>query len=808
MTVNTGLAEKIPRSDGFDYPVGKPDGKSGENGYGYYVIAGLGDLTHEGIPHLGEDWNSAIPGCGTCDLGDPIYAISNGYVRYAHDTKMSEWKGIIIIDHQSEPGLKFHNPNGGELIRVTSMYAHLDVNRINEWVNDGDYVNRGQQIGVIGPTPTGSTGPHLHFEIRSDVSKEIGPGYSTNTNGWLDPRSFIDANRPQITPLIGNWSNDQKDENGTFDPDTSIFSWINSPMGEPGDIPLVGDWDGDKKATIGIYRPRTAEFHLDNDNNGRIDQKFTYGEIGDFPIVGDWDGNGYDEVGVFREIDPTSQKTTFYLRNSRIPFVYFGMQNDTPVIGDWNKDKKDDIGVFRRYSKDPGHNNNAVFFINYTFRGEQKEGKDPYFLYGLNSDIPIAGKWDDDGLTKIGVFRPSTKEFHFNHTPLISVSNNDIFSIFDKLRQMGEETINNIKNFLSSTSNAPSQDMVDTPDSTEPSAPTVSIIDQIKSWIEENVPILSTSPAAKPTPTQKAEASKLSGKTIIIDPGHKSTETDRVNSGEYEITHKIGPILQALLIQDGATVYLTDVMGDTKEPGITERANFAISKKPDLFLSIHTNAAVQTARGVEVWLWEGNDKTEFREKELADLIYKNVIEQTEQPSSRGIKEKNNPWDGSPDNNHIGIPILSDYTYPSPAVLVELDFTTYSSQVTFKGKTYDNMRQLMKSSEYQNSAANALRIAIEQYFKVSTTPLPDLYASIRAVFGQDWQPAPIFLSSGIVNQGVYGAVNINGGIDVYTIGPGGMKETPESYYQKFGTYDQNGIVGTVTIDQARRLGINV
>jgi len=120
----------------------------------------------------------------------------------------------------------------------------------------------------------------------------------------------------------------------------------------------------------------------------------------------------------------------------------------------------------------------------------------------------------------------------------------------------------------------------------------------------------------------------------------------------------------------------------------------------------------------------------------------------------------------------------------------------------------NMRQLMKSSEYQNSAANALRIAIEEYFKVPTTPLPELYASIRAVFGPDWQPAPIFLSSGIVNQGVYGAVNINGGIDVYTIGPGGMKETPQSYYQKFGTYDQNGIVGTVTIDQACRLGIDV
>ncbi len=87
-------------------------------------------------------------------------------------------------------------------------------------------------------------------------------------------------------------------------------------------------------------------------------------------------------------------------------------------------------------------------------------------------------------------------------------------------------------------------------------------------------------------------------------------------------------------------------------------------------------------------------------------------------------------------------------------------------------------------------------------------LNDPYAGVRAVFGPQWTPASIFVTRGLVNQGIYGAVNIDGGIDVYTIGPGGTKETPESYYQKFGTYSQDGIVGTVTTDQARRLGINV
>lgn len=212
----------------------------------------------------------------------------------------------------------------------------------------------------------------------------------------------------------------------------------------------------------------------------------------------------------------------------------------------------------------------------------------------------------------------------------------------------------------------------------------------------------------------------LSGKTIVIDPGHMSTEKDRINSGEYEITHKIGPILKDLLTKDGATVYLTDTAGDKIEPSIGTRANFAISKNPIMFISIHTNAAVSTARGVEVWLWGANDKSGFRERELAESIYESVIKQTELPSTRGIREKNNPWPN-------GVPILT-YAYPCPAVLVELDFTTYSLPVVFNGKTYTNMRQLMLSPEYQNNAAEALHSAVYSYFKINpqpTNPLPHI-----------------------------------------------------------------------------------
>src|SRR5207248_4904097 len=85
---------------------------------------------------------------------------------------------------------------GGSVSQVKSMYAHLDPASINDRVNVGSVVARGQQIGVIGPTPTGSTGPHLHFEMRTNLTIGVGPGYSSDPTGWVDPSNFIDLNRP------------------------------------------------------------------------------------------------------------------------------------------------------------------------------------------------------------------------------------------------------------------------------------------------------------------------------------------------------------------------------------------------------------------------------------------------------------------------------------------------------------------------------------------------------------------------------------------------------------------------------------
>jgi hypothetical protein len=58
------------------------------------------------------------------------------------------------------------------------------------------------------------------------------------------------------------------------------------------------------------------------------------------------------------------------------------------------------------------HQNNAVFYLK---NGDQTLNLE----YGNNDDIPITGRPYDDKLTRIGVYRSSTKEFIFSQNLLV-----------------------------------------------------------------------------------------------------------------------------------------------------------------------------------------------------------------------------------------------------------------------------------------------------------------------------------------------------------------------------------------------------
>ncbi len=157
-------------SDGFDFPVGFSDAK------GYYNAQKFGKNNH-----LGEDWNGN--GGGNTDMGDPVYAASNGYVSFSDDIG-GGWGYVIRIIH--------HLKDTTKRKYVETLYAHLESPKPKE----GDFVKRGQKIGEMGNI-NGLYYAHLHFELRSNVFMELGGGYGEDKRGFLDPTSFIKKNRPK-----------------------------------------------------------------------------------------------------------------------------------------------------------------------------------------------------------------------------------------------------------------------------------------------------------------------------------------------------------------------------------------------------------------------------------------------------------------------------------------------------------------------------------------------------------------------------------------------------------------------------------
>ena len=78
--------------------------------------------------------------------------------------------------------------------------------------------------------------------------------------------------------------------------------------------------------------------------------------------------------------------------------VTFGLATDTPIIGDWNNDGFDEIGVWR----------DGLFYLDANGNGAwDGPATDVRVAFGAASDIPIIGNWDGMGGDDIGVFRPS-----------------------------------------------------------------------------------------------------------------------------------------------------------------------------------------------------------------------------------------------------------------------------------------------------------------------------------------------------------------------------------------------------------------
>lgn len=107
-----------------------------------YVSSAHGWRIH---PISGEyKWHAGVDLAGSGINGRPIYASRGGVVIHAGWYGAGGW--TVKIDHGDG---------------FTTVYMHMS----DYIVSAGDYVAAGQTIGYVGSTG-GSTGPHLHFEVR------------------------------------------------------------------------------------------------------------------------------------------------------------------------------------------------------------------------------------------------------------------------------------------------------------------------------------------------------------------------------------------------------------------------------------------------------------------------------------------------------------------------------------------------------------------------------------------------------------------------------------------------------------------
>jgi len=157
-------------ADGFDFPVGKPEGEGFYKSRGYFPNG-----------HMGEDWNGR--GGGNSDLGAPIYSIARGVVVISDDFARG-WGHCVLIRHP-------YRDSDGQIRMVDSLYAHLN----ERMVRRGEVVQKGQQIGTMGSN-RGMYVVHLHFELRKNL--QIGMNrqlFARDNSNYYSPSDFIRRHR-------------------------------------------------------------------------------------------------------------------------------------------------------------------------------------------------------------------------------------------------------------------------------------------------------------------------------------------------------------------------------------------------------------------------------------------------------------------------------------------------------------------------------------------------------------------------------------------------------------------------------------
>lgn len=187
------LAVEIQAQDrtptGFVYPTGTANLK---------VFAGFLALGCNGASdypagdyHLGADI--------AANVGTSVYAISDGTVVVKSYNGWEAGNVGLLIKHTLANGTDFY-----------AVYGHIHTT-----LNSGDAVTAGMVIGTVGVV---STGDHLHFGLHPGIDipstnwGRIACSLWPDTNGLVEPLSWINNQHPKVNSISSNLNDVAKTE--------------------------------------------------------------------------------------------------------------------------------------------------------------------------------------------------------------------------------------------------------------------------------------------------------------------------------------------------------------------------------------------------------------------------------------------------------------------------------------------------------------------------------------------------------------------------------------------------------------------
>jgi len=209
-----------------------------------------------------------------------------------------------------------------------------------------------------------------------------------------------------------------------------------------------------------------------------------------------------------------------------------------------------------------------------------------------------------------------------------------------------------------------------------------------KGWVSESFiskAAGSAQSAVLPIKTSKGK-NGLSGKTIVVDPGHGGDDPGMIGTTlqtlEKDLNLSTSLYLEAELRSRGAKVVMTRTK-DKEKPSLEERVRISDAARADAFVSIHYNSSKTKASGTLSFYY-----SESKDRPLARTI--------ESRLGNGLELLSN-----------GIS-FGDYHVlrenRTPAALIELGFLTNKKDET-----------LVRKASYQKKAAAAIADGLADYF---------------------------------------------------------------------------------------------